>query len=99
MKFEKPLKNNSQSKITELLNKGVKIPNPESVEIGDDVDPDRISAENVVIHSGSKIFGNKTLILENTRLGYEGPVTIENCQIGSDVELKGGFFSDRKFVF
>jgi len=98
VKFEKPLTNARESKIIELLNKGVQIPNPQSVEISNDIDSDRISADNVVIHSGCKIFGSKTLILENTRLGYEGPVTIENCQIGSNVELKGGFFSGAVFL-
>jgi UDP-N-acetylglucosamine/UDP-N-acetylgalactosamine diphosphorylase len=98
LQLETSIKNNSEIKIAELLNKGVKIPNPQSVEIGDDVDCDRISAENVVIHSGSKIFGNKTLILENSRLGYEGPVTVANCQIGPNVELKGGFFSGAVFL-
>ena len=34
--------------IQELIKKGVRIAAPESVEIGDDVDPDRISGDNVV---------------------------------------------------
>ena len=71
MQFENPLKTNSKTKLAELLKKGVKIPNPQSVEIGDDIDSDRISADNVVIHSGCKIFGSKTLILENTSLGLK----------------------------
>jgi UDP-N-acetylglucosamine/UDP-N-acetylgalactosamine diphosphorylase len=96
--LNKPLNSDCESKIIELLKKGVRIPSPHSVEIGDEVDSDRISGENVVIHSGSRIFGSKTLILENTRLGYEGPVTIENCQIGSNVELKGGFFRGAVFL-
>ncbi|MBW1746821.1 MAG: hypothetical protein JRJ25_11400 [Deltaproteobacteria bacterium] len=41
--------------------------------------------------AGCKIFGGSTLILKNTRIGYESPVTIENCQIGTNVDLKGGF--------
>jgi len=98
LKIQKLLTNKCESKIVELINKGVNIPSPESVEIGDEVNSDRISGENVVIHSGSRIFGDKTLILENARLGYEGPVTIENCQIGSNVELKGGFFCNAVFL-
>ena len=92
------MKNQSISKIERLLKKGVKIPNPGSVEIGDDVITERISGDGVVIHSGCRIFGNSTLILQGTRLGYEGPATIENCQVGPLVELKGGFFREAVFL-
>jgi len=85
------MKNQSILKIEKLLKKGVNIPNPDSIEIGREVDTDRISGDGVVIYSGCKIFGGSTLILKNTRLGYESPVTIENCQIGTNVDLKGGF--------
>lgn len=74
------------------------IPNPESVEIGDDIDLDRISGENVTIYTGCKIWGRTTLICHNTRLGYEGPVSVENCQIGPSVDLRGGFFKKAVFL-
>lgn len=92
------MKNQSISKIEELLRKGVKIPNPDSVEIGADVDTDRISGEGVVIYSGCKIFGCSTLILQGSKLGYEEPVTIDNCQVGPLVDLKGGFFREAVFL-
>jgi len=88
------MKNQSILKIEKLLKKGVNIPNPDSIEIGSEVDTDKISGEGVVIYSGCKIFGGSTLILKNTRLGYESPVTIENCQIGTNVDLKGGFLKE-----
>ena len=88
------MKNQSILKIGKLLEKGVKIPNPDSIEIGREVDTNRISGEGVVIYSGCKIFGSSTLILKNTRMGYESPVTIVNCQIGTNVELKGGFLRE-----
>lgn len=88
------MKNQGILKIEKLLKKGVKIPNPDSIEIGSEVDTDRISGEGVVIYSGCKIFGSSTLILRNTKLGYESPVTIENCQIGTNVDLKGGFLRE-----
>jgi len=81
-----------------LLKKGVKIPNPDCVEIGNDIDPDRISGSNVIIHTGSKIFGKETLILSGAVIGYEAPVTIENCYIGPNVRLNGGFFKDSVFL-
>jgi len=86
------------SQVTRLLKKGVKIPNPESVEIGREVDPERISGDQVIIHSGCKIFGKNTLILAGTRLGYEGAVTVNDCQIGPEIQLKGGFFEEAVFL-
>jgi bifunctional UDP-N-acetylglucosamine pyrophosphorylase/glucosamine-1-phosphate N-acetyltransferase len=84
--------------INVLINKGVKIPSPDAVEIGDEVNPDRISSIGVILHNGCKIFGEKTLILSGSRLGYEAPVTIDNCQIGQNVTLSGGFFKDSVFL-
>jgi len=92
------MKSESDLKIENLLKKGVKIPNPESIEIGPEVDTNRISGDGVVIYSGCKIFGQSMLILQGSTLGYEGPVTIENCQVGSQVELKAGFFRNAVFL-
>lgn len=92
------MKNKGISKIERLLKKGVKIPNPGTVDIGDDVVVDKISGNGVTIYSGCKIFGRSTLILHGVKLGYEGPVTIENCQVGPLVELKGGFCRESVFL-
>ena len=92
------MKSENALKIEKLMQKGVKIPNPSSVEIGPEVNIDKISGENVVIYSGCRIFGSSILILKGTKLGYEGPVTIDNCQIGPQVELKSGFFRDAVFL-
>ncbi len=81
-----------------LIEKGVNIPNPESIDIGNQVDPDRISGKNVTIYSGCKIYGKSTLILQGAKLGHEGPATIEDCQIGPDVELKSGFYKKAVFL-
>jgi UDP-N-acetylglucosamine/UDP-N-acetylgalactosamine diphosphorylase len=86
------------STIEKLLKKGVKIHNPQRIEIGPEVDPDRISGDGVVIHTGCKLYGSSTLILRDTTLGYEGSVTIENCQVGPRVELKAGFFRNSVFL-
>ena len=87
-----------RQKIRLLIEKGVKIPNPLTVHIGEEVDIERISGDGVVIYAGCKIYGKKTLIMSGTKLGYEGPVTIEDCQIGPNVELKGGFFRNSVFL-
>jgi len=85
-------------KVELLINKGVRIPEPLSVYIGNDVDCDRISADDVVIHPGCRIFGSETLIMKGTRLGKEAPATVEDCQIGPSVELKGGYFKKSVFL-
>ena len=91
---------NSESKsiLKQLLDKGVRIPCPESVEIGPDINPERVSGNNVNIHAGSKIFGPKTLIMSGVELGYEAPATVHNCQLGRKVKLKGGFFYESCFL-
>ena len=86
------------SLVQKLIEKGVRISNPQAVEIDADVDIDRISGDGVVIHSGCRIWGKETLILPGTILGHEAPVTIENCQLGSQVELKGGYFKQAVFL-
>lgn len=86
------------SKVQELIQSGVQIPNPDSVFIADDVNLSRITGKDITIYAGCKIYGTSTLILNGVRLGYEAPVTIENCQIGPHVELKGGFFKQAVFL-
>jgi hypothetical protein len=88
-----------KNNIKNLIDKGVQIVAPESVEIGDDVDPYRISGDNVVIHAGCRIFGKSTLILPGARLGSEAPVTVVDCQIGPNVNLNGGFFQDAVMLY
>ena len=87
-----------QTKIAQLIARGVRIASPESIEIGPEVDVGRISGDNVTIHAGSKIFGEKTVILTGAVIGFEAPATVKNCQIGPGVELKGGFFEDAVFL-
>jgi len=85
-------------KIIKLMKKGVRIPNPCSVEIGENVEIDRISGRGVVLYSGTKLYGGKTLICADTKLGYEAPVTVVDCQLGRGVKLNGGFFKGSVFL-
>ena len=89
---------NLSNKVIQLMEKGVKIPNPYSVEIGEEVDIDRISSDGIVLYSGTRIYGEKTLVSSGTKLGHEAPVAIVNCQLGPEVELKGGFFKESVFL-
>ena len=84
--------------INHLIQKGVHIPCPKCVEIGPDVNPDQISHNNVTIHTGCKIYGEKTLILSGAVIGEEAPATIRNCFLGRNVRLKGGFFEGAVFL-
>jgi len=88
----------SMKKIERLLQKGATIPNPHSIQVGDEVSLDRIAGDGVVIHTGCKILGEKTLIMPGVRLGDEGPVTVDDCQIGPNVELKCGVFQRSAFL-
>lgn len=92
------LRPQGQEKILQILNKGVHIPNPLTLDIGDEVDVDRISGEDVTIYPGCRIYGSKTTICKGARIGYEGPATVESCWIGPRVELKGGYFTKSVFL-
>jgi UDP-N-acetylglucosamine/UDP-N-acetylgalactosamine diphosphorylase len=85
-------------KVLALTAKGVKIPCPHSVEIGDDVTVERISGKGVVFHSGTKVFGGKTVIGSGVVLGHEAPLTAVDCVIGPGVELKGGYCRGSLFL-
>jgi bifunctional UDP-N-acetylglucosamine pyrophosphorylase/glucosamine-1-phosphate N-acetyltransferase len=85
-------------KIERLIGKGVSVPNPLTIDIGDEVDVERISGKGVTIYPGCRIYGDKTVLSAGTQLGREGPVTIENCQLGPQVELKAGSSSMSVFL-
>lgn len=84
--------------IHRLLQKGVTIPCPAGVEIGEEVNPDRISGDGVVIHAGSRIFGKHTLILKGAVIGGEAPATVRDCHVGPFVRLGGGSFHGAVFL-
>ena len=86
------------TKVQQLISKGVRIPNPETITIGEEISLDGIAGNGVVIHAGSRIFGATTVIGEGCEIGLEGPVTIENCQLGPRVKLKGGYVSGSTFL-
>jgi len=85
-------------KITRLIDKGVDISNPLTIDLGEEVIVDHISGNGVKIYPGCRIYGEKTVISAGCRLGYEGPVTVDNCQLGPKVELKGGYFNKSVFL-
>jgi bifunctional UDP-N-acetylglucosamine pyrophosphorylase/glucosamine-1-phosphate N-acetyltransferase len=84
-------------RVAALIEKGVTVRAPHTVDIGDEVDLSRISGTDVVIYPGCRIYGAETVISAGARLGAEGPVTVEGCYLGPKVELKGGYV--RRSVF
>lgn len=81
-----------------LVTKGAYIPDPASVHIGEDVDPDRISGTDVAIFPGCRIYGERTVISAGCTLGADEPVTIRDCRLGPGVSLKGGSFTSSVFL-
>jgi UDP-N-acetylglucosamine/UDP-N-acetylgalactosamine diphosphorylase len=92
------LKPISYDKIEQLIRKGVNIPTPLTLDVGDEVNIDQISGKGVKIYPGCRIYGEKTVISAGVQLGYEAPVTVDNCQLGPKVELKGGYFKKSVFL-
>lgn len=85
-------------KVVQLISKGVDIPNPLTIDLGDEVNLDHISGKGVRIYPGCRIYGRETVISAGSRIGYEAPVTIDDCQLGPRVELKGGYFNKSVFL-
>jgi bifunctional UDP-N-acetylglucosamine pyrophosphorylase / glucosamine-1-phosphate N-acetyltransferase len=85
-------------KTIKLINHGVDIPNPLTIDLGDEVNIDQISGKGVRIYPGCRIYGKDTVISAGAQIGYEGPATIDNCQLGPGVELKGGYFNRSVFL-
>lgn len=92
------MKPRSYEKIVRIINKGVDIPNPLTLDIGDEVSVDRISGTGITIYPGCRIYGAKTVISSGVQLGKEGPVTVDDCQLGPKVELKAGYFNKSVFL-
>ena len=88
----------SYDKVIHLIKKGVDIPNPLTIDLGDDVDIDQISGKGVRIYPGCRIYGEHSVISSGSQIGYEAPATIDNCQLGPGVELKGGYFYRSVFL-
>jgi len=82
----------AEATLQKLIEGGVVVRSPQSVDIDPSIDPERI-ARGVVIHAGCRLSGAKTSIAPGCVLGAESPVTIVDCQLGRNVALGGGFFS------
>jgi hypothetical protein len=77
--------------------RGVVLPAPHTVDIGPEVDPDRI-APGVVVHAGCRLRGAALSIGPGCVLGEEAPMTVDDCQLERDVRLAGGFARRSTFL-
>ena len=75
--------------VQQLVARGVDIRLPNSVLVADDVDPARI-APGAIIHPGCRLSGAATAMAPGAAIGAEGPVTLENSQLGRGAALLGG---------
>lgn len=85
-------------KLQQLRGQGVVIPDPQTIQIGEDVPLERIVGPNTVIHPGTRLRGSNLSISAGCQLGAESPATVEDCALGTDVELKGGYFARSTFL-
>ena len=74
-----------------LLAKGVRMPEPDTVAVAADVDPDRISGDGVTIHPGCRISGSESVISAGVTLGEEGPVTVRDVRLGVGSSIAAGY--------
>jgi UDP-N-acetylglucosamine/UDP-N-acetylgalactosamine diphosphorylase len=76
------LKPRSHQKVIDLIQRGVDIPNPLTLALGEEVKVERISGKRVRIYPGCRIYGDKTVLSDGAQIGYEAPATIVDCQLG-----------------
>ena len=77
-------------RLAALRARGVAIPSPAWVSIGDEVAVDRIHGPATTLHPGTQLRGRSLLIGPGCTLGAEGPVTVDDCALGRTVTLSGG---------
>ncbi|MBK6849331.1 MAG: hypothetical protein IPG96_17975 [Proteobacteria bacterium] len=77
-------------RIRALQARGVVIPSPALISLGDEVVVDRIHGPATTLYPGTQLRGRSLLIGPGCTLGAEGPVTVDDCALGRGVVLSGG---------
>ncbi|MDD4102668.1 MAG: hypothetical protein PHU80_08570, partial [Kiritimatiellae bacterium] len=83
--------------LQKLQARGILFLDPETVYVAPNLNPERI-APGVTIHPGCRLSGSSLSIGPGSVLGRESPATVIDCQLGSNVELAGGFFERSTFL-
>lgn len=86
-----------RARVLALLNRGVHIPCPETLEVGAEVDPEHIHP-SVILHAGVRLSGARTRLQAGVELGAEGPVSLHDSVCGPGVRIDGGFVSGATFL-
>ena len=81
----------NQARVEKLIEKGVSIPAPESVVVGEEVNLDNVEP-GVAIGPGTKILGAETMIGAGTEI--QGAAVIKNSMIGRNCGLAAGEYAD-----
>jgi UDP-N-acetylglucosamine/UDP-N-acetylgalactosamine diphosphorylase len=81
-----------------LIARGLHPPWPKGVYVDATVNSERVLHQDVHLFPGCRISGRQTLIANGARIGTEGPVTIIDCLIGPNVEIKSGYFEKSVFL-
>lgn len=76
-----------------LIERGVVMPAPSSVVVGEEVDPDRIEA-GCVLHPGVVLRGARTCLGAGSELGRAGGGWFEDVCLGRGVQIWGGVAQD-----
>ncbi len=76
-----------------LIERGVVMPAPSSVVVGEEVDPDRIEA-GCVLHPGVVLKGERTCLGAGVELGRAGGGCFVDVCLGRDVQIWGGVAQD-----
>lgn len=84
--------------LARLETQGVSVIAPETVHISDTVDLSQINGPNTILHPGTRLSGDKLKILSGCEIGEEMQATVDNCALGPQTKLKGGYFSGALFL-
>ncbi len=71
-----------------FIERDIKLHNPTTITL--DMEPEQIAA-GTEIFPGCRISGKSTSIGPHCRIGTEGPVTLQDCQLGENVTFTSGF--------
>jgi UDP-N-acetylglucosamine/UDP-N-acetylgalactosamine diphosphorylase len=81
-----------------LRHQGVTLIAPETIVIDEEVDLRRVIGPKTVIHPGTRLLGKRLLIAPGCEVGQETQATVDDCVLGKNVTLKGGYFNGAAFL-
>ncbi len=87
---------NREEQVGHLIERGVRVMNPGSLDVAPEVAPERI-APGTILHAGVRLRGAGLSIGPGCVIGEEGLATLDNCRLERNVELKSGYFAESVF--